>query len=89
MSKMKPEKLRHIDRKANLSLLAFSEQLEIIAQKLKAEGTVTFKEGDKETRISPSQDVQGEYSYITQGSKHKFEIELKWNDDSDETFFID
>lgn len=89
MSKVKPEKLTHIDRKANLSLIAFAEQLEVIAKKLKEDGTVTFKEGDKETFISPSTEVQGEYSYVTQGNKHKFEIELKWKDDSDETFLID
>ena len=89
MSKVKPDKIVHLERKSNLSLTEFATQLEVLASKLKDEGAVTFKEGDQETFVSPSRNVTAEFKYVTKGTKHEFEIELKWREGNDETFLID
>ena len=88
MSKVKPEKLTLLDRKEHQSLHNFAQSLETIAARLKEDARVTFKEGDKDTIINPNTSVKVEYKYVTQGSKHKFEIELKWDDEAPEDFTI-
>lgn len=89
MSKVKPDKITLLDRKERQSLLDFASSLETIATRLKQDASVTFKEGEKDTVINPSTRVKAEYKYVKQGSKHKFEIELKWNDEEPEDFSIE
>ncbi len=89
MSKVKEEKVVYFERKANLSLVEFATQLEVLARKLKEEGAVTFKEGERETFVSPSRNVKAEFKYTSLNNKHEFEIELQWYDGQDETFLID
>ena len=89
MSKVKPDKITHLDRKEYQSLLEFANDLETIALKLKEEAMVTLKEGDHDTIIKPSERVKAEYKYQTRGSRHKFEIELKWDEEEKPSFSIE
>lgn len=89
MSKIKVLKETLFDRKVYQSLTEFADDLELIAKKLREEATVTFKEGEKETLIQPSNDVKVEYKYETRDTRHKFEIELKWDTDSKGSFSIE
>lgn len=88
MSKVKPDKITHLDRKEYQTLMAFASDLERIAKRLKEDASVAFREGNTETTIKPSSSVKVEYKYQTQASKHKFEIELKWDEDEKESFSI-
>lgn len=80
MSKLKLNKTVLLDRKEYTTLNEFADNLELIAKRLREDDQVIFKEGDKETIISPKENVKVEYKYQVVASKHKFEIELKWDE---------
>ena len=81
---MKPEKVRVVDRKEHVSLGEFADTLELIAKKLREDGSFNLIEGTKETLITPGNKLEVEYSYTTRGDKHEFEIEFEWNDGEDQ-----
>lgn len=86
----KPTKEILIDREEHQSLQEFATTLEIIAKKLKEEGTFTLVEGTKEVVVQPSEHLKVEYAYEKRGNKYSFEIEFNWktNDQPSESFKI-
>lgn len=89
MKKQKSQKITLLDRKTYQSREEFAESLELIAKRLKEDKTVTFKEGDKETIIAPNSNVKAEYKYEKRDGRHKFEIELKWDEEEKPTLSIE
>lgn len=78
MTKMKPQKVRIINRKEPQSLAELANTLEMIAHKLRDEGTFSIVEGEKVTNITPNNHVNVKIAYSTKGIKNKFSIEFKW-----------
>lgn len=90
MTKIKPQKVRVVDRTERQSLEDFANTLESIAAKIKNDGKFSIVEGEKVTEIVPGSQVKVEYKYSTKAKKHKFEIEFKWLEgDSNETMSIE
>ncbi len=78
MTKIKPQKVRVIDRTEHQSLEDFANTLESIATKIKNDGKFLIVEGEKVTDVIPGSQLKVEYKYSTKAKKHKFEIEFKW-----------
>ena len=87
--KNKIEKTVLFDRKTYQTLEEFADSLELIAKRLREDKTVTFKEGEKATIIAPSENVKAEFKYELRAKRHKFEIELKWDEDEKPTLSIE
>lgn len=88
MSKTKKNKETIFYRKDHQTLAEFADMLELIASKLREEKEFVLQEEDKETTISPNDDVETKLSYKTKDSKHKFKIEFEWREDQSKTFQI-
>ncbi len=69
-----------INHEEKQSLVTFATTLEIIAKKLKEQGSFQFVQGTKAISITPSKQLTVEYGYTKKADKHSFEIEFKWSE---------